>query len=196
MMAVMVFDGERRGRLITEVELSNYTRWLAAAVTEALHHFIGHCCKAPRSELRYRAAVGAHITHMLRDTLEDIDAGYINIPREVIETNGINPRDVHNPAYRDWVMRRVELARDCFRAGRAYLSQIESLRCRLAGYAYMARFESVLDAVERDGYRLRAAYPECKTLSAGIRMGRSMLSEAMSPHLFTALPHRASFAEE
>ena len=70
----------RRGQLITQEELSSYTRWLAVGVTEAMHYFIGHCCPAPRCAARYQAVSGAHITHMLRDAVEDADAGYFNIP--------------------------------------------------------------------------------------------------------------------
>jgi len=33
MMAVMAFDAERRGRLILQGELDEYTRWLATAIT-------------------------------------------------------------------------------------------------------------------------------------------------------------------
>jgi len=190
MMAVMAFDAERRGRLISEAELRAYTRWLAVAVTEALHYFIGHSCGVPRCEFRYLAAMGAHVTHMLRDTLEDVEAGYINIPREVVEAHAIRPDDVDRPAYRAWVKRRVELARSYFQAGRAYLEQVESPRCRLAGYAYMARFESVLDAIEREGYRLRAAYPECKTLGAALGMAGTMLAGVTFPRLAVALPRR------
>jgi phytoene/squalene synthetase len=195
MMAVMAFDAERRGRLISEAELRAYTRWLAVAVTEALHYFIGSRCGAPRCEFRYLAAMGAHVTHMLRDTLEDVEAGYVNIPREAVEAAGIRPDDVDSPACRAWVKRRVELARNHFRAGRAYLERVENPRCRLAGYAYMARFESVLDAIERDGYRLRAAYPECKTLRAALEMGRAMVAGAVRPRPVVALPRRVSSAK-
>jgi len=30
--------------------------------------------------MRYLAVTGAHITHMLRDAVEDAEAGYYNIP--------------------------------------------------------------------------------------------------------------------
>lgn len=33
----MGFDAKRHGRLISQVELNEYTRWLATAVTEAMH---------------------------------------------------------------------------------------------------------------------------------------------------------------
>jgi hypothetical protein len=162
MMAVMAFDADRRGRLISKRELNDYTRWLATAVTEALHYFIGHNCASPHSEARYLAVTGAHITHMLRDALEDAQAGYYNIPREVVIANGIAPGDVESQVYRDWVKVRVYEARACFRAGRDYLAQVENLRCRIAGYAYIRRFETVLDCIEREGYLLRAQYPERK----------------------------------
>jgi phytoene/squalene synthetase len=159
MMAVMAFDADRRGQLISRRELNDYTHWLAVAVTEALHYFIGHNCASPHGEIRYMAVSGAHITHMLRDALEDAQAGYYNIPCEVLAADGITPWDVASSAYRDWVRARVREARACFRVGRAYLAQVENLRCRVAGYAYIHRFEAVLDSIERAGYVLQARYP-------------------------------------
>ncbi len=175
MMTVMSFDAGRRGRVILQSELNDYTHWLASAVTECLHHFIGHCCYSPRNEARYWAVTAAHITHMLRDTIDDIQAGYFNIPREVLDANHITPQDIKSDAYRAWVRSRVELARTYFNAGRVYLNQVENARCRLAGLAYSARFECVLDLIEKDGYILRAAYPERKGLGAILRAGGSML---------------------
>jgi phytoene/squalene synthetase len=170
MMAVMAFDADRRGRLISQRELDEYTRWLAVAVTEALHYFIGHCCASPHGEMRYLAVTGAHITHMLRDALEDAEAGYYNIPRQVVTAHGIAPWDVKSKVYRDWVRERVHQARACFEAGRDYLAQVENLRCRMAGYAYIYRFEVVLDYIEREGYTLRARYPERKKSSRRLAM--------------------------
>ena len=69
-------------------------------------------------------------------------------------------------------------ARTAFKAGEAYLTQVRNLRCRLAGYAYIARFMPVLDAIERDEFRLRPAYPESKSLQAGLKAGWSLLANA------------------
>src|SRR6266511_3220277 len=66
MMQVMDFDARRRGGLTSLVELNEYTRWLAIAVTDKLHHFIEHGEFAPHDETRYLAVSGAHIVHMLR----------------------------------------------------------------------------------------------------------------------------------
>ena len=176
MMQVMEFDAKRRGRLISQAELTEYTRWLATAVTEAMHYFIGHHGYAPRDETRYLAVTGAHITHMLRDTFDDVQAGYYNIPREVLEANHIGPQDIQSKAYRAWVKSRVQLARKCFQTGRKYLARVEEPRCRLAGFAYTARFEWLLDTLEQEDYSLRPAYTERKRLSTGLRMGFSTLS--------------------
>ena len=140
MMQVMEFDANRRGRLISQVELNEYTRWLATAVTEAMHYFIGHGSYSPHDDTRYLAVTAAHISHMLRDTFDDLQAGYYNIPREVIEANHLQPQDVHNKPYRDWVRDRVHLARGYFKRGTDYLARVEEPRCRLAGLGYSARF--------------------------------------------------------
>ena len=182
MMAVMAFDADRSERLISQRELTDYALWLAAAVTEVLHHFIGHGCASPHDETRYLAVTGAHIIHMLRDALEDAEAGYYNIPREVVVASGIAPWDVGSRAYRDWVQQRVHEARACFKAGRGYLARVENLRCRIAGYAYIRRFEVILDCIEREGYLLRAHYPERKGRGRGVKM--------MGWALWMALNHR------
>ena len=180
MMAVMAFDSERRGRLISAKELDTYERCLARAVTEALHYFIGHGTYSPQGPGRALAAQGAHIAHMLRDAVEDNELGYFNIPSEYLRTNGITPLDTNSNAYRAWVRSRVQLARDHFAAGRDHLARVQSLRCRLAGYAYIARFETVLDSIERDGYVLRPAYRESKGPKAGAHMGWSVIASALN----------------
>jgi len=176
MMAVMVFDAERRGQVISQAELSAYSRALGVAVTEALYYFIGHDDPSPCHEARYLAVTAAHITHMVRDAIEDIEAGYFNIPREYLQTRGIAPQDVNSQAYREWVCGRVQLARMYFKAGRECTAQVRNLRCRLAGYAYTARFEWMLRAIERDHYCLRSEYPERKSLRAGLWMAWLTLS--------------------
>ncbi len=182
MMAVMAFDANRRGRLVSQYELNEYTHALAVAVTEALHYFIGRNCASPQDEMRYLAATGAHIAHMLRDALEDTEIGYYNIPREVIAAHGIAPENIDSRAYRNWVKESVQRARACFRAGRNYLARVENLRCRIAGYAYIRRFEWVLDSIEREGCLLRAEYPERKAHRRQVEM--------IGGALWMALNHR------
>lgn len=169
MMSVMRFDAARQNKVISQAELSGYSRVLAVAVTEAMYYFIGHE-RSPRHEARYLAVTAAHITHMLRDAFEDVDAGYFNIPREYLRSHGCSPKAVNSTAYREWVCSRVQLARAYFKAGRGCTAQVKNLRCRLAGFLYTARFEWMLRAVERDNYCLRPAYPERKSLRAGLWM--------------------------
>jgi hypothetical protein len=170
MMQVMEFDAKRRGKLISQVELNEYTRWLATAVMECIHYFIGHDDFSPHDETRYLAVSGAHITHMLRDTFDDAQIGYYNIPREVLEANHIGHQDVNSDIYRAWVKSRVRLAREYFRAGKAYFARVRNVRCRLACFAYVARFEWLLDTIEREGYSLRPQYRERKTGRTALRM--------------------------
>lgn len=186
MMAVMTFDAGRRGRLISAAELNAYTNHLAIAVTEALHYFIGNGSRSAVGEVRYAAVTGAHITHMLRDTLDDVQAGYFNIPREFLESQGIGPADLNAPAYREWVGRRVALAKAYLRAGTTSLGQAGSLRFRLAGSAYIARFLVVLDTIQRDGYLLQATYQERKGITGGLKLSGLVLSQAVNYHFAQA----------
>jgi hypothetical protein len=171
MMQVMDFDARRRGKLISQIELNEYTRELATAVMECIHYFIGHDDFAPQDETRYLAVSAAHMTHMLRDTFDDTRIGYYNVPREVLEENHIGPQNVESDAYRTWVKSRVQLAREYFHAGKEYFAQVENLRCRLACLAYVARFEWLLDTIEAEGYILRPHYNERKSAWTGVRMG-------------------------
>ncbi|MHB1413862.1 MAG: squalene/phytoene synthase family protein [Chloroflexota bacterium] len=180
MMLVMDFDVRRRGRLISQVELNEYTRWLAIAVTEAMHYFIGNGAFAPHDETRYLAVSAAHIVHMLRDTYDDVQAGYFNVPREVLEGNHIGPQDVDSEPYQAWVKSRVQLAREYFKAGKAYFGRVQNSRHRLAGFAYMARFEWLLETLEREEFRLRPQYRERRSVRTGLRMSWLALSSMVS----------------
>ena len=180
MLDVMEFDARRHGRPVTQIELDGYTDDLAISVTEALHHCIGHGQRSPNDETRYVAVAGAHVAHMLRDLAEDLDAGYVNVPSELLADGQLSLHDLHTPALRAWVRDRVELARSCFATGRRSLAQTENPRCRLAGHAYIARFEWLLDAVERDGYRLRTAYPERATIRGGLTIAADGARSALA----------------
>jgi phytoene/squalene synthetase len=188
MMQALDFDAWRRGRLVAQAELSEYTRWLAVSVTEAIHYFIGHGSYAPQDETRYLAVSGAHIAHLLRDTYEDVKAGYYNIPREVLEANHIEPHEVHSEPYRIWVSSRVRLARDHFTAARGYFARIQSPRARLAGMAYTARFEWLLDTIEQDDYRLRPQYIQRRSMGTVFRLGSLALASAIKPRAAMTIP--------
>jgi phytoene/squalene synthetase len=179
MMAVMASDVERCGRLITHAELTEYTHLLASAVTELLFYLIGHKDPPPRGETRYHAVCGAHIVHMLRDTVEDVSHGYFNIPGEYIENQKISLEELHSLSFRRWVFERTKLAREYFSLGRFYIAQVKNLRCRLAGYAYLARFEWMLRLIERDQYCLKAEYPERKSLKAVAWMAWRVFASAL-----------------
>jgi phytoene/squalene synthetase len=179
MMVVMAFDVNRRWREISALELDQYTLSLATAVTDALHYFIGHEQIPTHAHARYYPAIGAHITHMLRDTVEDVALGYFNIPREFLQSYAIGPGDVDSAAYRAWVKSRVSLARRYFEDGVRYLDGVQCLRRRLAGYAYIARFVGLLDTFAREGYRLRSAYPEFKGIRRGLQMSDYVVVNAL-----------------
>ena len=169
-LASIEFDAHRKGRLVSQQELTWYSKSLGKAVTDCIQYFVGHDHPYPTADNHYLAATAAHIAHMLRDMVLDTAHGYINIPREYLEAHSINPEDVDSLPFRAWVRERVDLARGYFREGKRYLDELDVLRCKIVGYWYCARFEGVLDAIEHDGYLLRAEYNERRKLSTWLKM--------------------------
>ena len=187
MMAVMALDVERRGRATSAADLARHTDLLATAVSEALFHFIGHDKQPPRGAERSLVVRGACIIHMLRDAHEDVALGYVNVPAEYLALHGLAGDDFDAPAYRQWVRERVTMARAYFREGREHIARLANARCRLAGYAYIVRFEWLARAIERDHFRLRPAYPERKSAAAALWMAGQVLRSMQS-----AVPHSRS----
>jgi phytoene/squalene synthetase len=169
-MAVIEFDANRHGQLVTRQELTVYTNSLATAVIDGLQYFIGNGHPYTKTPDRTQAVIGAHLVHMLRDTLEDIPAGFINIPVEELRSRSISLEELDSEAFRLWVSEQVERARVCFQAGKCYLDRLDVLRSKLAGFWYCARFEWYLNAIQRDGYRLRRAYPERQRVAVWVEM--------------------------
>ena len=181
MLAVMHFDADRRGRTIRSEELAWYSGCLSQAVMDGLSYFVGHRLPYPSGPARLLAATGAHIVHMLRDAEEDVAVGYYNVPLEYLTAHRMNPDDVSSPAYREWTRQRAALARQCFLLGKAYIDALGSLRVRLAGHAYCARFERRLGQIERA--LRRAGDPE---LTEAKPRGVEAVSSSRLPP-----PHRA-----
>ncbi|MFC1963691.1 squalene/phytoene synthase family protein [Chloroflexota bacterium] len=165
MFANIEFDAFRRGSFISQQELTRYSEWVGKSVTDGIQYFVGNGYSYPVSDSRYLAAIGAHLTHLLRDMVTDIANGFINIPCEYLEANDISPENRDSIPFRDWVQGQVEQARQYFREGKGYLSKLNVLRCKIVGYWYCARFEGILDTIERDAYVLRASYNEKRKLS-------------------------------
>jgi phytoene/squalene synthetase len=169
-MAVIEFDANRMERLVTRQELDAYTSTLALAVMDGIQHFIENGHPYPKTPDRTLAVSGAHLVHMLRDMLNDLPAGYINIPVEELDEFGIRLEDTNSESFNHWVHQQTQKAGDRLQAGKNYIEGLDHLRCKLAGIWYYARFEWYLYAIQRDDCHLRLAYPECQNLSAWLKM--------------------------
>lgn len=157
-LSTLEFDAQRAGRLITEQELIRYSDYIGKGVTDLLIYSIGNNYDYPVNEKRYLSVKGAHITHMLRDYVEDVQSGYINIQKEYLEAHRIDPKNVRGQEFRDWVKMRVELAREYFQEGRKFIDNVDVLAYKIMAYCYCMRFETVLDTIEKDKYILREEY--------------------------------------
>ena len=133
-MAIIEFDAERKGRLVTVDELRSYTDRLALAVTDAIQYFVKNGHPYADDDRRIAGARAAHIVHMLRDMRKDLQEGYYNVPREYLEENDIGPGDMESPAFLRWVKSRAESARKEFRRGKLYIDEMDILRTKIAAH--------------------------------------------------------------
>ncbi len=156
--AIIEFDAQRKGQPINKKDLDWYIECLGKAVIDGLQYFIGNNHDYPTTANRHLASTAAHITHLLRDTMEDIANGFINIPKEYLEKHPFNLSDPSRPEFTIFVKERVLLARAYFRDGKKYIDNLSILRCKIVGYLYCTRFEHILKTIERDNYILRPGY--------------------------------------
>ncbi len=175
MFSIVEFDAYRKGRLITEEQLNWYSDCLAKSTTDGLQYFIGNNQQYPVAQNQYFAAKAAHIIHLLRDMVDDLQNGFINIPKEYIELNNIKLSQIESPEFKAWVRDRIEKARVYFIEGKRYLENLKVLRCKTVGLWYCARFEHVLDKIENEDYLLRESYREKYNSPTLIKMARLSL---------------------
>jgi phytoene/squalene synthetase len=190
-MWVLEFDSLRRGRAVPAQDLDSYSAHLAKAVMDGFQYFIGNSHPYPQTPERTLSVLGAHGTHMLRDMREDLAAGYINLPLEQLPSGGLRADDLDGEILRSWVKQEVARSRRLLREGRRYIDSLDVLRCKLAGVWYCARFERVLDLIERDGYRLRMDYPERKNLATWMHIAGLSIPVTVKHCLQQFLKHAA-----
>ena len=158
MMLVMDFDVRRRGRLVSQAELDEYTRWLATAVTEAMHYFIGNGAAAPDDEHPLAGCLGrAHPAHAPRH-LRGRPCRLLQRPAG--GARGALDRPCGCPLRR---LPRLGRGIACDLHGRTSTPArstsrgVHSRRHRLAGLAYIARFEWLIETLEQGGLQAAAA---------------------------------------
>ncbi|MHA1994146.1 MAG: squalene/phytoene synthase family protein [Candidatus Hodarchaeales archaeon] len=168
--SILEFDSTRKHKIVSNDKIRWYHQTVGKAVTDCIFHFIGNGAHYPESKKCYLAAEAAHITHMLRDYIEDVRSGYLNISKEDLNVYEISPDMVNNPAFREWVKGRVSLSRQFFCEGKKYIDQLGVLRTKITAYWFCSRFEKVLDIIEKDGYKLRREYDSSKKFLLALRM--------------------------
>ncbi len=167
---IIEFDVYRKGKLITEKELDWYSESLGKSVTDCIAHFIDHDKTYPNTANKYDAATASHVIHMLRDYQEDLADGFMNIPKEYLDENKIQPTDIKNQVLKEWVKMRIEEAKQKFISGREYINQIPSLRSKIAATLYCVRFEWLMTEYEKNNYNLDTKLSHRNNLVSYLRM--------------------------
>jgi len=191
-LVIIKFDAIRHGNWINTKQLEWYASTLGKAVTDGIQYFVCNGYPYRDSKNRYLAATAAHITHMLRDTKEDLKEGYYNYYAPEMEEQYLFKMEIMDGPDKDWIRSRVNLARRYFNDGKIYLDSLDALRCKIVGYLYCMRFERILDIIEEDGFQLRERYPSEAKGAIWIKYGWNVLKLVVN-HLIRKFSMQASW---
>jgi phytoene/squalene synthetase len=158
MFRALEFDAGRKGRLCSRSELLQYSKDIGYSYAKGAHYFsTGSQIKHNPDHLT-KAAFAAHLVHILRDLKEDIQEGFINIPKEELSAFRIGLQDLDSYEFRSWVRYRLRRAKKIFRESKKMAKNINNRRERISFYIYCLRYEYVMNKIKKDDYILRRSY--------------------------------------
>jgi len=157
MFSVLMRDLEWNGATTPSKEMDELIYIESKSFINMIRFFFGETGDYDGAD-KYNEGIGCKLVHLLRDFIEDLDLGYVNISQDDIERYRINLDNVNDDNFRTWIRARVELAREHFRKGKRNLSKSRRLRYKIASYLYCAKYEDILKIIEKDNYCLRLEY--------------------------------------
>jgi len=157
MFSVSMHDLERNGAPTPAKEMDEFIYVESKSFINMIRFFCGETGGYDGAD-EYDEGIGCKLVHLLRDFIEDLDQGCVNISRDDMEKYRINLDNVNNDNFRAWVRDRVELVRERFRRGKRNLSNSRRLRYKIASYLYCAKYEDILTIIEKDNYYLRSEH--------------------------------------
>lgn len=173
MFSVLMRDLERNGAPTPAKEMDEFIYVESKAFINMIRFFCGETGGYDGAD-KYDEGVGCKLVHLLRDFIEDLDQGYVNISQDDMERYRINLDNINDDNFQAWVRDQVELAREHFRKGKHNLSNSKRLRYKIASYLYCAKYEDILAITEKDNYRLRSEYK--RTLVQKVRFLHRLIS--------------------
>ncbi len=158
MFRALEFDAERKGRLCSRAELMDYSKDIGYSYAKGVHYFSSGFPINKNPNHLTKAAFAAHLVHILRDLKEDIDEGFINIPKEELAAFRINLQNLDSYDFRSWVRYRLHRAQKIFRSSKKMAKRLKNRGERISFYIYCLRYEYVMKKIKKDDYILRRSY--------------------------------------
>ena len=188
MLEAIAFDALRIGRGKPPAK-DRFYESIEKEVSAYLKIFHFFCAPEYDTELPQRPVEGiaGKIVHILRDLLEDLDDGVINIPEEDIQAFGIDLDDPCSDSMRRWVHHQGDRAETYFREGKSQLHRYRSLRYKIAVVILCTKYEHILRMVRRQRFVPSRELPETRgtrLLFAStllINLGRVVIKHLLLP---------------
>ncbi|MBI4387098.1 MAG: presqualene diphosphate synthase HpnD [Elusimicrobia bacterium] len=160
----------RKNRYATYSELEAYLYGVAVTVGLLCIEIFGYAHTPAERAREYARQLGTafQLTNILRDVGADLEKGRIYIPLDEMAQAGYREEDLlrreHSPALEAVLARQYERAKLCYRRARNVLDAQD--RVSMMPAEAMARvYESILENIRAEGYRVFFRRPSVSTLS-------------------------------
>ncbi|MEW6621298.1 MAG: squalene/phytoene synthase family protein [bacterium] len=153
MFSAIEYDIQRENLIPQKKELYKF---IEIEVTSYLNTFLFFCKPKGNYSLSSKpyGGIACKQIHILRDFIEDLYQGWINIPVEDIGDYKIELNYINTPSFRQWVQEKVKFAEDYFLIEKQNLKTVPSLRYKLAVVALFAKYEFILKRIKKNKFYL------------------------------------------
>lgn len=158
MLAAIRLDGARDGNPITYSRLMSQYRLESESYLRAIAAASELDVTASVPPPGHEAALGAKLAHVLRDLLEDVKNGRLNLSLEEIASHRLSVHDFRaresSAAVREWVANRARLGMLLLREGLASSAAAKSTRYSMMVAILATKYQVYLHRVKLRGFRL------------------------------------------
>ena len=177
MIDSLYFDAHRVDRVLSRIELEEYSRSMGESFMKFLSHFL-HPETGYSKEVTDIAGAACQI-YMLRDLKEDLERGYFNIDSESVEKYSIDFTNIDSDGVRNWIEKRVYELEAKIKLDSALHKNPISFREKLVLLLFLEPRKYVLKKLSRNKFNV--IYPYKLGLRDYLELAATLLYQLVRP---------------
>lgn len=152
MLQALMFDAQRRYKIVCQSALDSYSLSLGRAYINAFWALTSDSKFLDKNV--YQVGFAAYQTHILRDFYTDLSLGYFNVSEDELIKRGWSSRELSNTDISSWVKNVTHRAFESFQIGLSAVRRTPNTRFRFLCYMTSFKYLSILERIRRSNYCL------------------------------------------